>query len=68
MNNQDGLIADGFGRARKANKETIRSEVEREFASKLKGASAADQKRIRSEMEHEIEKRLNKIAPPDALY
>ena len=62
------FVADGLGRARKANKETIRSEVEREFASKLKDTSPADQKQLQHDMEREIEKRLNKIAPPDALY
>jgi hypothetical protein len=68
MNDRNGFVADGYGRARYANQPIVRSEVEREFAARLSNASAADKKRIRAEMEREIEKRLNVLAPPDALY
>jgi hypothetical protein len=68
MDDRNGFVADGYDRARDANQPIFRSEVEREFAARLSNASAAHQKRIRAEMEREIEKRLNALAPPDALY
>ncbi len=72
MNDHNGFVADGYFRARNASKPIIRSEVERQFAARLAGASSAEQKQILVEMEREIEKRLNAAAPPaappDALY
>ncbi len=68
MDVHNGFVADGYERARDANQPIVRAEVEREFAAKLRNASSADQKRIRGEIECEIERRLNALAPPDALY
>ena len=62
------FIAGGYDEARRANKPSVREEVEREFAAKLGAASTADRKRIAAEIDREIEKRLKRIAPPDALY
>ena len=68
MDDPNGFIADGHDRARDANEPIVRSDVEREFASMLEGASRAEQKQIRDQMEREINRRLNDLAPPDALY
>lgn len=68
MDDHNGFVADGYDRACDANQPIVRAEVEREFAVRLCNASTADQKRIRGEIEREIEKRLNALAPPDALY
>lgn len=68
MEFHNGVVADGYKRARDASEPIVRGEVEREFASLLENASAADRKRIRHEMEREIERRLCRLAPPDALY
>ena len=68
MDDRNGFVADGYDRARDANEPIVRAEVESEFAVRLSNASTADQKRIRGEIEREIEKRLNALAPPDALY
>ena len=69
MDNRHGFVADGHARARNANKQVVRAEVELEFADQFNNASTAGQKkRIRVEIEREIEKRLNALAPPDALY
>ncbi len=68
MDDRNGFVDDGYERARDANQPIVRADVEREFAVRLSNASTADQKRIHREIEREIEKRLNALAPPDALY
>ena len=68
MHEHSGFVVDGHKRARDSNLPIVRSQVEREYSSELSNASNADRKRIRAEIEHKIEKRLNAIAPPDALY
>ncbi len=68
MKEGNGFIADGYERARAANEPIVRAEVESEYSAKLNGAAAADQRRIRRELEAEIRKRLDRRAPPNALY
>lgn len=68
MKEKCGFVTDGFSRARKASQPIVRSEVEEEFAERLRNASRAERRQIRAEIDREIQKRLNAIAPPDALY
>lgn len=68
MENHSGFLADGYWQARKGSEPIIRAEVEREFSDRLRIATAADQRHIRKEIEIEIAKRLDKLAPPEALY
>lgn len=68
MENHSGFLADGYWRAREGTEPIIRSQVELEFNDRLSPATVADQRRIREEMEIEISKRLDKLAPPEALY
>lgn len=68
MADLNGFLADGYWRAYEGSEPIIRAEVEREFSDRLRIASAAEERLIREEMEIEIAKRLNKLAPPDALY
>jgi hypothetical protein len=63
-----GFVADGCQRAREANEPVVRAEVEREFAAKLAEATDRDRQSIWQAVEREVERRLNRLAPPDALY
>lgn len=64
----NGFVADGYERARAANEPFVRAEVEKEFADELRNASAVQLWSIRWRMQREIERRLERLAPPDALY
>ena len=62
------FVADGYNRARRANVPAIRAEVEQELAAELQTASVWQRFVIRRRMTQEIQRRLDKAAPPDALY
>jgi hypothetical protein len=63
-----GFVPDGYERARSAIEPQIRREVELEFEEQLQAATRGESRRIRSIMEELIEERINRLAPPDALY
>ena len=63
-----GFVADGCRRARAAIEPQVRAEVQREFASELENASFLKRVRLRRQMEREIQRRVEAMAPPDALY
>ena len=63
-----GFVADGCRRARAAIEPRVRADVEREFAGKLENASFLKRLRLRRQMEREIQRRVEAMAPSDALY
>ena len=63
-----GFLANGYKIALAANLPHVRREVEAEYADQLAAASLSDERRIRREMDLLVKERLNKLAPPDALY
>jgi hypothetical protein len=68
MADSNGIVADGYWRARKALAPQIREEVQAEYATKVQEASPSDRRRLERELEREIERRIREKAPPDALY
>jgi hypothetical protein len=62
------FVEDGYERARIAAIDSIRAEVEREYAERLSGASWLKRWCLRLEMRREIERRLDRVAPPWGLY
>jgi len=65
---QPRFLADGRRRARAAQEVTVRKEVEQEFAEPLRQASFFGRLLIRRRIRREMERRLGRLAPPDALY
>lgn len=63
-----GFLVGGYKRAFAAIEPQVRREVEDEYSKRLKGATARETRRLRKEIEAEIVKRVEKRAPPDALY
>ena len=71
MTIEDRFLADGYQRGRAAcetSRVAIRREVEQEFADRLRQAGFFGRLLIRRRIRREVERRLNKLAPPDALY
>jgi hypothetical protein len=68
MIDDNHFLEDGYERAYSANEPVVRAEVELEFADALSKASASERERIRKEIESVIAKRVDELAPPDALY
>lgn len=62
------FVADGRARAAMALKGKIAAEVEAEFAERLEKATPYQRIRLKLNMVREINRRLEKEAPPDALY
>jgi hypothetical protein len=62
------FVLDGRERAREASFDGIRAQVEAEYAERLQAANWARRLLLKAEMRREIERRLDRIAPPDALY
>lgn len=62
------FVADGGERLRATMYDAVRIEVEREFGEPLKAAGWFRRVFLRIEMRREINRRLSRIAPPDALY
>ncbi|MBI3463047.1 MAG: hypothetical protein HY000_08320 [Planctomycetes bacterium] len=72
-NHASHIVADGHKRLLDALQADgtvarIRTEVENEFALHFPNASVWIRWRLRREINREIERRLAKLAPPDALY
>jgi len=65
---ETGFLADGYERAYAASEPYVRHQVEREFAERLRNASADEERRLRGEMAKLIGERIDKLAPPDAHY
>lgn len=70
MTGKDDLefVPDGYERARAAAVGSIRRQVEAEYAERLRYAGWLRRLLLRLEINREIERRLDRIAPPDALY
>lgn len=68
MSDENSFLADGYERAYNANEPIVRDQVEQEFEERLSNVPEGQQKIVRKEIEAEIKKRLDVIAPPDALY
>lgn len=62
------FVADGRKRLRETMYDEVRIEVEREFGEQLTSAGWFRRLFVRIEMRREIDRRLDRIAPPDALY
>jgi hypothetical protein len=62
------FVADGHDRARAAHIDVIRLAVKAEYRERLKSAGWFERLRLRREMRRVIKARLNRKAPPDALY
>lgn len=67
-NEDSHFVFDGCERAREASIGRIRTQVEAEYAERLRVANRARRLLLKAEMRREIERRLDRIAPPDALY
>ena len=68
MSVPDCFVADGYERAYRANFAVISAELEELYAERLKVATFWERRRIRQEMKRELATRMDRIAPPDALY
>jgi hypothetical protein len=62
------FVADGYLRAREANEPRIRLQVGEEFATQLSNAPFWRWFLLRRQIEREITRRMDTVAPPDALY
>ena len=68
MSDPHHFLADGHQRAWEAHEPKVRAEVEAEFADRWKEASSRARRHLREEIEREIDRRLEELAPPNALY
>jgi hypothetical protein len=59
---------DGFTRAHSAAEAQVRAQVWAEYAEELEAADAWRRFWLRRRIEREIRARVEKVAPPDALY
>jgi hypothetical protein len=64
----NGFLFDGCERAQAAVRLAIREQVTAEYAEAFATASFWDRLRLWREIEREVARRVNKLAPPDALY
>jgi hypothetical protein len=62
------FVFDGCKRARAAAMDSIRAEVEREFAERLANANVLQRYWLWRQMDREIERRLERLAPSGGLY
>lgn len=67
-NKDSHFVSDGCERARAVSIEDIRAQVEAEYSGRLQAANWARRLLLKAEMRREVERRLDRIAPPDALY
>lgn len=68
MEERNSFLADSYERAIEANEPIVRDEVERQFEEQLSNSSDDECRELREMIEAEIKRRLDAIAPPDALY
>lgn len=68
MTDSEGFHADGYESLVDKHLDEVRPQVELEFAARLEEAGWLKRWRIKKQMENEITKRLDALAPPDALY
>jgi hypothetical protein len=64
----DRFMEDGCVRAQSAAEPQIRLQVASEYSAQLEAAGAWDRFWLRRAIEREVRIRLEKVAPPDALY
>jgi hypothetical protein len=60
----NGFVADGHERAR----EGFRTQIEAEYAERLRKATSQQAARLRKEMQRKIKSLVDRKAPPEALY
>ena len=65
---RDHFVADGWDRARKALRGEIRRQVEAEFAEAWTASGWFRRWWLRRKIRVKVARRLDKSAPPDALY
>ena len=68
MNRTLQFVQDGYRLAYAALEPSVRAAVEAEFAERLAVASLIERWQLRRAMAREVERRLQQMAPPDALY
>lgn len=68
MNQQNGIVADGFWRARWALEPHVRGVVESEYAERLAAADDVERTRLHREMQREITRRVRAQSPWYGLY
>jgi hypothetical protein len=68
MQNIDRFVCNGHERARAAIEPQIRAAVSEEFADRWQAASLWQHFWLRREIEREVNRRLEKVAPSNALY
>jgi hypothetical protein len=68
MPNKSSIIADGHRRAYWANIRSVRAQVQREFSPRLANAGFWKRLIVWLQFQSEIRRRMNRIAPPWALY
>jgi hypothetical protein len=62
------IVADGHERAWWANEPLVRVQVQQEYAERLCAAPLWRRWLLRRALEREVRRRLEQLAPPDALY
>jgi hypothetical protein len=62
------LVADGWQRARQANRSCIEQEIRARYARQLAGADICEHLQIEVRIRAEIERALAEAAPREALY
>jgi hypothetical protein len=68
MKNESRFVVDGCCRARSAAEPAIRAQVVAEFSVQLAAAGLWRRFWLWPAIECEVQRRLGKVAPPDALY
>jgi hypothetical protein len=62
------FVVDGYCRARTAAELRVRTQVEAEYSGQLAAAGFWERVRLWRQIEREAQRRLDRLAPPDALY
>jgi hypothetical protein len=62
------IVADGHERDRRAHEPLVRAQVEQEYAHRLHATPLWRRWLVRRALEQEVERRLDLVAPPEALY
>lgn len=64
----DSIVADAAMRLRAHHLPIVREQVEKEYANALESANFLSRVGLRWRMRSEIKRRLNELAPEEALY
>jgi len=68
MTSPNGFVPDGCSRGQSAAEPEIRQQVLAEFVEQLSSANVWQRIWLRRSIERDVQFRLNKLAPPEALY